>query len=69
MTQGIPASELSDGDLDRELSHAHEKRHDIFVDGTVDQLRNHSARTSELEEAYLRRFAGRVKDADQKAAL
>jgi Family of unknown function (DUF6158) len=69
MTQGIPASELSDDDLERELTHAHEKRHDIFVDGTVDQLRNHSARTAELEHAYLERFADRVKDADDKAAL
>jgi uncharacterized protein DUF6158 len=69
MTHGIPASELSDDDLERELSHAHEKRHDIFVEGTVDQLRNHSARTAQLEQAYLERFADRVKDADEKAAL
>jgi uncharacterized protein DUF6158 len=69
MTHGIPASELSDDDLERELTHAHEKRHDIFVDGTVDQLRNHSSRTSELEQAYLERFADRVKDAAEKGAL
>jgi Family of unknown function (DUF6158) len=69
MTHGIPASQLTDDDLERELTHAHEKRHDIFVDGTVDQLRNHSARTAELERAYLDRFADRVKDADEKAAL
>jgi Family of unknown function (DUF6158) len=69
MTHGIPAAELSDDDLERELTHAHEKRHDIFVDGTVDQLRNHSSRTAELEQAYLERFADRVKDADEKAAL
>jgi hypothetical protein len=69
MTQGIPAAELSEDDLERELRHAHEKRHDIFVDGTVDQLRNHSARTAELERAYLDRFADRVKDAEEKAAL
>jgi len=37
MSQGIPASQLSDEDLERELTHAHEKRHDIFVGGTVDQ--------------------------------
>ena len=69
MTHGIPASELSDDDLERELAHAHEKRHDIFVDGTVDQLRNHSARTAELEQAYLERFSDRVKDAAEKAGL
>jgi hypothetical protein len=69
MTHGIPASDLSDDDLERELTHAHEKRHDIFVDGTVDQLRNHSSRTAELEQAYLERFSDRVKDAAEKAGL
>jgi hypothetical protein len=68
MTTGIPASELDDDDLERELTHAHEKRHDIFIEGTADQLHNHSARTSELERAYLERFADRVKDAQQKLA-
>jgi hypothetical protein len=32
-------------------------------------IRAHSARTAELERAYLDRFADRVKDADEKAAL
>lgn len=64
---GIPAADLDDGDLERELTHAHEKRHDIFVDGTADQLANHSSRTHELEAEYLRRFADRVKDAREKA--
>jgi Family of unknown function (DUF6158) len=64
---GIPASDLADDDLERELTHAHEKRHDIFVGGTVDQLANHSSRTGELEAEYLRRFADRVKDAEAKA--
>jgi hypothetical protein len=69
MSEGIPGADLSDEDLERELKHAHEKRHDIFLDGTVDQLRNHSLRTAELERAYLERFAGQVKDADAKASL
>jgi hypothetical protein len=69
MTHGIPATELSDEDLERELRHAHEKRHDIFIDGTVDQLRNHTARTAELERGYLQRFPVRVKDAEAKAAV
>jgi hypothetical protein len=69
MTQGIPASDLSDEDLERELRHVHEKRHDIFVDGTADQWRNLVLRTDELERAYLERFADRVKDAEDKAAL
>jgi hypothetical protein len=69
MTEGIPASDLTDDDLDRELRHLHEKRQDIFVDGTVDQWRNHVLRTDELERAYLDRFADRVKDAAEKSAL
>jgi hypothetical protein len=64
---GIPASELADEDLERELAHSHEKRHDIFVGGTADQLANHSTRTRDLEAEYLRRFSDRVKDADAKA--
>ena len=64
---GIRAGELDDDDLERELTHSHEKRHDIFVDGTADQLANHSSRTHELEAEYLRRFADRVKDAAAKA--
>jgi hypothetical protein len=69
MSEGIPGRELTDEDLERELRHAHEKRHDILVDGTVDQLRNHSLRTAELERAYLERFGNRVKDAADKARL
>jgi Family of unknown function (DUF6158) len=68
-TQGIPALELSDEDLERELAHVHEKRHDIFVTGTVDQLVNHGIRTRELERAYAQRFPERVKDARDKASL
>ena len=69
MSQGVPAAELTDEDLERELAHAHEKRHDIFVGGTVDQLHNHSVRTRELEQAYLQRFPDKVTDAKRKAAL
>src|SRR3954471_5635706 len=63
MSEGIPGTELSDADLERELRHVHEKRHDILVDGTVEQLRNHWLRTAELERAYLERFPDRVKGA------
>jgi hypothetical protein len=66
MTAGIPASALSDEDLERELAHVHEKRHDIFLHGNFDQLLNHTARTEELELAYLERFGDRVADADRK---
>jgi hypothetical protein len=64
---GIAGADLSDDDLDRELRHAHEKRHDIFVDGTAEQLRNLDARTRELEAEYLRRFGDRVTEAAEKS--
>jgi hypothetical protein len=66
---GVPATELADEDLERELRHAHDKRHDILLEGTADQLRNHSVRTHELEAAYVDRFADRVRDASEKLAL
>jgi hypothetical protein len=65
---GIPASELSDDDLERELTHAHEKRHEMMVEGTADQWHNLRTRTDELERGYLERFASRVKDAEAKLA-
>lgn len=64
---GIAAGDLSDEDLDRELTHAHEKRHDIFLTGTADQLINLSNRTRELECEYLRRFGNRVAEAAAKS--
>jgi hypothetical protein len=64
---GIEAGDLSDEDLERELAHAHEKRHDIFVSGTADQLINLSNRTRELECEYLRRFATQVTEAAAKS--
>lgn len=66
MSAGIPATELSDDDLERELGHLHEKRHDILFGGTADQLANHVARTHELEHAALERFASRIPEAAAK---
>jgi hypothetical protein len=64
---GIAPSDLSDEDLERELAHSHEKRHDIFLSGTADQLINLSTRTRELECEYLRRFGHRVPEAAAKS--
>jgi hypothetical protein len=68
MTAGIPALSLSDEDLERELAHVHAKRHEIFLEGNFDQLLNNTARTEELELAYLDRFPDRVPDAARKRA-
>ncbi len=60
---GVPARELSDEALERELGHLHETRHDTFLHGSEDALTFHSRRTAELEEEYLRRNPDRVIDA------
>lgn len=61
---GIPAAELSDADLERELAHAHahEKRHDTFLHGSDDALRAHTERTGELEAEFVRRHPQRQVD-------
>ena len=57
---GIPGRELSDDDLERELGHLHETRHDTFLNGTEDALETHTKRMLELEGEYLRRFPDRA---------
>lgn len=65
MTEGIPARELSDEDLLRELSQLHETRHDTFRHGSDDALVRHTERTAELESDYLRRFPQREVDPER----
>ena len=60
---GVPAEQLSDEALERELKHLHETRHDTFLHGSEDALQFHTSRTTELEEDYLRRNPDRVIDA------
>jgi hypothetical protein len=57
---GVDAAQLSDEDLDRELAHLHETRHETFLHGTGDALDNHTQRMFALEEEFLRRFPDRV---------
>ncbi|GHJ49452.1 hypothetical protein Cs7R123_67940 [Catellatospora sp. TT07R-123] len=59
---GIPAGELSDHELSRELASLHRTRHDTFVHGSDSALANHDERSRELEGEYLRRFPGRDPD-------
>lgn len=58
----VPASDLSDADLERELVHAHEKRHDTFLHGSDAALHAHTERTGELEAEFLRRHPERRVD-------
>ena len=60
---GVPADQLTDASLERELKHLHETRHDAFLHGSEDALAFHTSRTSELEQDYLRRNPDRVIDA------
>lgn len=59
---GINPTELTDADLMRELEHLHSTRHETFLHGAPDALREHTARTFELEQEYLRRFPERDVD-------
>jgi len=63
---GIPASELSDGDLERELRHLYETRADTFFGGTQHALDAHTRRMLELEQEYARRFPDRVRPDERR---
>ena len=59
---GIPASELSDDDLDRELGQLHRTRDETFRRGSDQALDHHTSRTAELEDEYVQRFPDREVD-------
>jgi hypothetical protein len=53
---GVPAAQLDDDDLRRELDRLHATRHDTMIDGSEDALATHTRRMLELEAEYLTRF-------------
>ena len=57
---GVPASELSDAELEHQGNQAHATRHWVFLHGTADQFRRHTERMLELEQEYLRRHPKRT---------
>lgn len=57
---GLPASELSDAELERQGTRAHATRNWVFLHGTADQFRHHTERMLELEQEYLRRHPKRT---------
>ena len=59
---GVPPENLAETDLLRELEHLHTTRHGTFLHGAPDALREHSSRTAQLEEEYLRRHPEREVD-------
>lgn len=56
---GVSPNDLAETDLIRELEHLHRTRHDTFLHGAPDALREHGSRTAELEREYLRRHPER----------
>jgi Family of unknown function (DUF6158) len=62
---GIPANQLSDEDLMREMQHLHETRHDAVLHAGDDALETHTRRMHELEDEYVRRDPGRDIDPDR----
>jgi hypothetical protein len=59
---GVRPDDLAEADLLRELEHLHSTRHDTFLHGAPDALREHTSRTAELEGEYLRRHPEREVD-------
>jgi Family of unknown function (DUF6158) len=57
---GIPPSDLSDEDLERELEHLHSTRRETFLSGSPEALKHHTERMLELEAAYAERFPDKV---------
>ena len=53
--EGIPAQELDDEDLRRELHHLYETREDTFFNGSGDAFEKHTERMHELESEYAQR--------------
>jgi hypothetical protein len=59
---GVSPEDLAEPDLIRELEHLHRTRHETFLHGSVDALREHSCRTGELEGEFIRRHPEREVD-------
>jgi hypothetical protein len=59
---GVSPQGLAEADLIRELAHLHRTRHDTFLHGSPDALREHSSRLAGLEGEYLRRHPEREVD-------
>ena len=58
--RGVPASELSDEELESQGKQAHETRNWVFLHGSADQFAHHTARMLELEREYIRRYPKRT---------
>jgi Family of unknown function (DUF6158) len=57
--EGVPAEDLDETSLLRELESLHRTRHGTFLHGATQVLQRHSERTRVLELEYLRRHPER----------
>lgn len=64
----VPAGELPNDDLLRELATVHRTRHATLRHGSDQALAHHDQRMRELEQEYLRRFPEREVDPDRLTA-
>jgi hypothetical protein len=60
MSEGRPARELSDDELEQQGTRAHATRNWVFLHGTAEQYARHTERMLELEQEYLRRHPKRT---------
>lgn len=62
MSQGVDPARLDEDDLLRELTHLHATRTEALLHGSSQALEEHTTRTQELEDEYLRRHPERDVD-------
>lgn len=58
--RGIPASELTDEELETQGKQAHDTRNWVFLHGNAEQFEHHTERMLELEQEYLKRHPKRT---------
>jgi len=63
--EGVPATDLDDPTLLRELASLHRTRHETLLHASPQALLRHSERTTELEMEYLRRHPERDIDPER----
>jgi hypothetical protein len=63
---GIPARDLRDPDLERELRHLWRTREETVLSGTAHAIRTHTDRMLELEHEYVARFPRKTRPAARR---
>ncbi|GHH42279.1 DUF6158 family protein [Streptomyces candidus] len=63
--RGVDPARLSEDVLLQELESVHRTRHETFLHGSGDALAEHTRRTVELEDEYVRRHPERSVSADR----